>query len=177
MRMTTRDRLEAIRRCPKYLEYRKALEEYYKESDSEKRLSKKPRFPWSPLELHYLTMRPDAPIREALLKLFEREAVVLMKEGQGEWGENGPIPISLPDSLWTWHKNRMYMRLSIDLNKNDEELKDCFIEIVNKAKKDMFRDKVLNPEISEGRTTRKNASMTPGTFTIFTKKKDCLYSK
>ena len=164
--MTARDRLEAISRCPKYLEYQKAMEEYREKSDSAKKLSERPRFPWNPLELVYLTMPPDNPkfdeIREALLsRVFDREAVILMREGQGEWGENGPIPVTLPDALWTWRKNRMYMRLSIDLNKSDKELKECFIKIVNHAKKDMFRDKALNPDVSEGRTARKKREYDP----------------
>jgi len=163
MKMTMEDRLEAIKRCPQYLEYQKAFLEASKESDPKKRCAilKKIRFPWrDPLEFHYLCL-PDEPgfdgHRKGLLKHFDRESVVLVKEGEGPWGKNRPEP----NSIWTYNKSRVFMRLSIDLNKSDEELKKSFMEIVNCAKEDMYRHGLMKPGVPKGRTTRKKREYDP----------------
>ena len=58
MKMTTQDRLEAIKRTPQYLEYQETLLESCKETDPTKQqaILKKIRFPWDPMEIHYLTL-------------------------------------------------------------------------------------------------------------------------
>ena len=53
------------------------------------------------------------------------------------------------------------MRLSMDLNKSDKELKKGFLEILKNAKEAMYRRQVVKPGVSEGRTTRKDREYDP----------------
>jgi hypothetical protein len=147
----------AIERCPEYLKYRHALLKRIEEPDPEKKLARIGRFPWRPLEFLYLILPPGIPevdeMKRGLLERFEREAVVLVKAGQWPRGKNEPAP----DSVLTLHRGRLFVRLSIDLNKSDEELKKCFMEIVKNAKETMYQGQVVKPGVFEGRTTKKPA--------------------
>ena len=158
----------AMERCPEHLQYLKALEEYNNESDPEKKLSlrEKIRFPWGPRELHYLSLSTGIPesdeTKKELLDRFESAAVVLLSEfnddieayrGQYPWGQKGPVNVRATGG-WTFTEGRLVVRLSIDLNKSDKELKKHFIEIVKNAKEAMYEGQVVKQGVLEGRARK-----------------------
>lgn len=134
MRMTERDRLMAIARCPEYLKYREALLKSAEESDSEKKIALlgKIRFPWDPIELLYLSLPTGVPgfdeIREGLLKSLEREAVVMVKES--EWPRPRGKAEPVPGTIWTLNKGRVFVRLRIDLSRTEGELTEAFAGMI-----------------------------------------------
>ena len=157
MKMTEHDRLEAIKRTPQYLKYQETLRKSSKETDPKKKLAlfKKVRFPWrDDIEFQYLIFS-ELPgfdeIKQGLIKHLEREAVVMVTENKWPRGKKGPVP----NATWTWNKNRLFVRLSIDLNKSERELTKRFKEIIKTVKEELKQD------ISQGRTTRKKRDYDP----------------
>jgi hypothetical protein len=136
MRMTARDRLEAIKRCPEYLAYQKALRAYHrsKETDPKKRraLLGEIRFSWDPLELLALSLPAELHDFDehmaGLLKSLDREAIVVVKESQ--WPRPRGEAEPRPGAVWTLHKGRMFVRLKIDLHRTEGELTKAFARMI-----------------------------------------------
>ena len=168
MKMTQRDRLEATLRTPQWRKYQEALRKSYKETDPKKRLAlfRNVHFPWSdPLEFQYFAFSKLPgfdEIKQALLKHLERKTVVLVTENEWPCGKDGPVP----NRVWTWNKNRLFVRLLIDLNKSERELKKRFIEIVKAAREEMKQ------RTSEGMTTSKKREYDPWEIYDLRKKKE-----